>query len=218
VVVNNGALVNGQIGITAGAYEEPSYANQYDAAGNVVVRNTINADTYTVPVGNTSKTYDAGDVMSQQLVYDARNELVESDYAVDLTLHEASLGVQQTMIYDADGHQQVDATHFRGDAMASAYGTPDFPMGREYLSIGGWMSNAQITRYHADGTVASQSAYARSSSTDWQRAAIMAVIYRDKTLPDEVDITADGSGPLEVHSTTTTYTGYDHADNVTATR
>ena len=99
--------------------------------------------------------------------------------------------------------------------MAAARGTPDFPGGWEYMSIGGWLSHAQLTSYNADGTVAAQSAYGRSTATDWQRAVIMAVNYRGQTLPDEVDISPTGAGPLEVHSRTT-YTGYDAAGNVSA--
>lgn len=49
---------------------------------------------------------------------------------------------------------------------------------------------------------------------DWQRAAIMAVNYNGGTLPDEYDFVV-GSGPLTVTSTTT-YTAFDHAGNVTA--
>jgi hypothetical protein len=106
-VVNNGALSNGQIGVIAGAYQTPSYANQYDAAGNVVLRNTVNGTTYTLNNGRTTTTYYGGDTMSQRLVYDARNELVQTDHVTDLSQHEASLGAQQRTVYDADGRQQV---------------------------------------------------------------------------------------------------------------
>jgi autotransporter adhesin len=41
VVVNNGTLSNGQIVVAASTYTTPSYANQYDAAGNVAVRSTL---------------------------------------------------------------------------------------------------------------------------------------------------------------------------------
>jgi LysM repeat protein len=82
-----------------------------------------------------------------------------------------------------------------------------------YLSDGGWLSNAQITAYNADGTVQAQSSYQRSTTIDWERAAILRN-ERGDPQPNEYDIALDGTGPLVLGSATT-YTGYDHADNVT---
>ena len=48
------------------------------------------------------------------------------------------------------GRQAVVANYFRSDARASASGTPDFPMGTEYMPIGGWLQTAQITKYNID--------------------------------------------------------------------
>lgn len=207
VVVSNGQLVNGQIQITAGAYGAPSYANQYDGAGNVVVRNTINADTYTVVEGTQTKLYDAGDVMSQRLVYNLRNELVESDYATDLTQHETSLGAQQRMAYDAGGHLLSTYTYLRNDAVESVYGTIDMPNGYTYLNIGGWVWQGQTSTYDADGRVGIQTSYV-TPYTDWR--ALANRIQQGGDMPDGTATTR-----LDVGSTTT-YTGYDHVGNVTA--
>jgi len=130
VVVSNGALRNGQIVVTGGTYEDPSYANSYDTAGNVAFRTTVNASTYTVGVLAHQKTYDAGDVMSQRMVYDNRSQLAESDYAIDLTQNEANLGAQVRYTYDADGHRLSDNSYLRNDAVDAVYGTNDFPRGR----------------------------------------------------------------------------------------
>ncbi|MDE3071430.1 MAG: putative Ig domain-containing protein, partial [Pseudomonadota bacterium] len=210
VVVSNGALVNGAITITAGSYLTPSVANQYDAAGNVVVRNTINASTYTYLSaylsGTTVKTYDAGDTMSQRLVYDARNALVESDYATDLTHNEASLGAQQLTNVDADGRQISTYSYMRNDAVQEVYGTRELPYGDYYLDTPGWITQGQTTSYTADGQVSVQSNL--TSNYDWVNLAS-----RDEeglSLPTGTD-----PALLAVASTTTT-TGFDRAGNVTA--
>jgi len=50
-----------------------------------VVRTTINSSAYSVVSEPKIKTYGTGDVMLQRLVYDTRNELAETDYAIDQT-------------------------------------------------------------------------------------------------------------------------------------
>jgi hypothetical protein len=213
VVVSNGALSNGQVVVAAGTYEEPSFANQYDAAGNVVVRNTINGGTYTVNSGTTVKTYNAGDTLSQRLVYDARNELVESDYATDLTQHETSLGAQQKMTYDNDGHQLSDNTYLRSDSKASVYGTHDMPNGYVYIPEGGWLGYGEVSSYNADGLVSEQQSF-QGPNRDWLQIANN--WENNDTLPDggQGAVPSIGSdGPLALASTTT-YTSFDHADNV----
>ena len=215
VVVSNGALSNGQIVITAGGYNEPSYANQYDAAGNVVVRNTLNADTYSIQAAYVTKTYTAGDVMTQRLVYDARNEQVEVDYATDLTQSESSLGVQQHLYYDADGHQTGTNNFARNDAYVAVYGTHDMPNGYTYVPIGGWLQFGDATSYNADGAVTEQVSF-QAPYRDWLQIAN--AWNNTGNLPgggaDAVP-SITGDGPLVVHSTTT-YTAFDHAGNVTA--
>jgi len=57
---------------------------------NVVVRTTINSSAYSVVSEPKIKTYGTGDVMLQRLVYDTRNELAETDYAIDQTQSEGN--------------------------------------------------------------------------------------------------------------------------------
>lgn len=216
VVVSNGALSNGQIVITAGGYNTPSWANQYDAAGNVVVRNTINADAYTANGGTPyTKSYSAGDTMTQRLVYDARNEQVEIDYATDLTQGESSLGVQQRMTYDADGRQVGNNTYSRNDAVVAVYGTQDKPYGYTYVPDGGWLQSGQAMAYNADGAVTEQVSF-QAPYRNWIQIANSWI--NGNPLPNggqEAVPSVTGDGPLVVNSTTT-YTAFDHAGNVTA--
>ena len=216
VVVNDGSLVNGQILVTDGSYGSLAWANQYDAAGNVTQRTTVNGGAYTYTGSVNPKTYNAGDTMTQRLVYDARNELVETDYAVDLTLHEASLGAQQRQFYDADGHQTGSNNYLRSDANYKVYGTPEMPKGWYYIQVGGWLTSGQATGYNADGVVTQQVSYLSPYQTNTD---LLNLAREDDngTLPDggqSAVPSLSGDGLLIVGSSTT-YTAFDHADNVT---
>jgi hypothetical protein len=109
VVVNNGTLSNGQIVVAASTYTTPSYANQYDAAGNVAVRSTLAFSGDQIPDVRRGLVrpycgwyaHTVGAPLTQRLVYDARSELVETDYAV--AAGEVNRGAQSRETYDADG-------------------------------------------------------------------------------------------------------------------
>ena len=216
VLVNNGGLVNGQIVVTGGTYDAPSYANQYDAAGNVAIRNTVVGTAYQQTVGPNTINYGAGDQVSQQLVYDTRNELVKSDYAVDTTIGQSYLGVQTENWYDADGHQIGSNNYLASNAQESVYGLPDKPNGYMYVPIGGWLTNGTATSYNADGQVNEQVSW-QAPARNWTQIG-QNYFDGNGTLPDggqNAVPTLSSDGP-DVVASTTTYTAFDHADNVTA--
>ncbi|MGO4502617.1 putative Ig domain-containing protein [Dyella sp. 2YAF14] len=215
-VVNNGALTNGQIVVTGGTYQDPSFANQYDAAGNVVIRNTVNAATYQQVQGATTTTYSAGDLMSQKMVYDGRNELVQSYNTVDTTIGQSNLGVGTQYWYDADGHQVGSNNYLATNTVESIYGLPDRPTGYMYLNIGGWLTTGTATQYNADGQVAQQVSW-QPPQRNWTQIG-QRYFDGDGSLPDSgasAVPTIGSDGPAVVASTTT-YTAFDHEDNVTA--
>ncbi|MFC4527581.1 putative Ig domain-containing protein [Dyella halodurans] len=215
-VVNNGALQNGQIVVTGGTYEDPSFANQYDAAGNVVIRNSVNAATYQDVEGPNTITYSAGDAMSQKMVYDGRNELVQSYYTVDTTIGQSNLGVKTQYWYDADGHQVGSNNYLASNTTESIYGLPDKPTGYMYLNIGGWLGYGSATAYNADGVVTEQVSW-NAPTRNWTQIG-QQYFDGNGTLPDggqSAVPTISSDGP-EVMASTTTYTAFDHEDNVTA--
>jgi YD repeat-containing protein len=215
-VVNNGALTNGQIVVTGGTYQDPSFANQYDAAGNVVIRNTVNAATYQQVQGATTTTYSAGDLMSQKMVYDGRNELVQSYNIVDTTIGQSNLGVATQYWYDADGHQVGSNNYLATNTVESIYGLPDRPTGYMYLNIGGWLTTGTATQYNADGQVTQQVSW-QPPQRNWTQIG-QRYFDGDGSLPDSgasAVPTIGSDGPAVVASTTT-YTAFDHEDNVTA--
>jgi large repetitive protein len=211
VVVNNGALSNGQIVVAASTYTTPSYANQYDAAGNVAVRSTLadGSDQF-LTYGGVWYSHAAGTALTQRLVYDARSELVETDYAV--AAGEVNRGAQSRETYDADGHLLSNNTYERNGQVWAVYGTAEFPNGYEYLDLSGWLWTGQVSAYDADGQVTQQAQFGRWG-VDWK-----AVANKDDagTLPDEINATPTvNSDGVLVAGAVTTYTGFDHADNVT---
>ncbi|WP_221437774.1 putative Ig domain-containing protein [Rhodanobacter sp. A1T4] len=189
VEVNDGSLVNGQIVLTPATYENTTYANEYDAAGNVAVLVTDVS----------------GVTMIQGMEYDQRNELVETDYA--LSAGQASLGAQQRQSYDADGHLLSTYQYLNNKATESVYGTVDMPEGTINLRIGGWVDQGETSTYNADGQVTAQVSLV-SPYTNWLQVAN--TFEQDGTMPDGTN-----TSRLAVGSTTT-YTAFDAADNVTA--
>ena len=75
VAISGGTLTNGQIVLTTGAESSEAL---YDGDGNLVHKLTLGA---------------TGDTLSQTNTYDARDELVRADYAVDVTHHGLWRGV-----------------------------------------------------------------------------------------------------------------------------
>lgn len=189
VLVNDGSLVNSQIVLTPATYENTTYANQYDAAGNVAVLVTDNA----------------GVTMSQSMEYDQRNELVETDYA--LSAGQASLGAQQRQAYDADGHLLSTYQYLNNQASESVYGTIDVPDGYVTLSTAGWVSAGETSTYNADGVVTAQVSLV-NPDTNWVQ--VVNKIQQGGAAPVGTDPSRLALG------STTTYTAFDHADNVTA--
>jgi len=153
-----------------------------------------------------SQVTDVGGVdMYQSMAYDERNELVQTNYAV--YAGENSLGVQSTQIYDSDGHLTSTLTYFNNQSEQAVYGSIDVPDGTVYLSTAGWSDTAETSTYNADGVVTSQTSWV--GANNWKQ--IENNLQQGGTLSPNVTTIAR----LEVASSTT-YTAFDHADNVTA--
>jgi len=142
VLVNDGSLTNSQIVVASGTANADSGENFYDAAGNVVQYNTVNASNQT---------------LVEQKTYDARNELKSVETQTTPTSLEA---VYQTQSYDADGHLISTVT----------YQTPGNPeAGTDAGNLvtftdGGWVASDTIDTYNASGELTDQSVYAEDSA------------------------------------------------------
>ncbi|WP_267125761.1 DUF6531 domain-containing protein, partial [Xanthomonas sacchari] len=117
VTVSNGALVNGQI---VASTEDVSFAQNYDAAGNVATRSF----------------YDNGTLKRQQMVYDARGHLIQ----VLQQMPDNVWRVLETSSYDGNGRvlerrtyddtgapKHIDVSQYDGDGRLiaqQAYGRP----------------------------------------------------------------------------------------------
>ncbi|MGC1547484.1 MAG: LysM peptidoglycan-binding domain-containing protein, partial [Rhodanobacter sp.] len=173
VLVSDGSLVNNQIVVTN---TTESYENAYDANGNVIQVVTKSA---------------SGDTMAQTNVYNAQNELTESNYAVDVTIGATSNGVQQTITYDADGHALVTDTFYALDATINVQDSDrddqDDPSGggpgSEPLNVGGELETATVNFYDVVGRLAESQTFGNPS--DWDGTA--------STVP---------TGPLDPNATT----------------
>ncbi|MFC5743574.1 putative Ig domain-containing protein [Dyella tabacisoli] len=141
VIVNNGSLVNGVIGITNAI---GSAQNGYDAAGNVTVYTVVNA---------------AGVSSSQQNVYDARNELVRVQAPSSIN---GTMGLSETRSYDADGHLVSDVVY-----NASGHvGTGTYNGLPISFSDAGWVASDTVYTYNVDGQLTDQSQYVEDSAQD----------------------------------------------------
>jgi len=154
VQISDGTLTNGQILVTAAA---DSYAQTYDADGNVIDQVTVNA---------------AGDTLVQRSYYDERDELIRADYAVDTTTGGASRGVEETISYDADGHALITDQYY---ALGTLLGglppgklNPDEPYDGEDstgTNVGGELDNATVDFYDAVGRLSEEVTF--GNPTDW---------------------------------------------------
>jgi len=167
VVVSAGSLVSGQIVVTDTA---DSYAQTYDADGNVISQLTVNA---------------AGDTLVQQSTYDERNELIRADYAVDVTTGGASNGVEETISYDADGHALITDTYYALgttlDSLPTTQVNPDDAGvtaivdggsgtggsgGGGGADVGGELDTATIDYYDAVGRLADEQDFGNANGWD----------------------------------------------------
>jgi YD repeat-containing protein len=155
VAVSDGSLVNGQIVVTATAN---SYAQSYDADGNEVSQLTVNA---------------AGDTLVQRSTYDARDELIRADYAVDVTTGGTSRGVEETRSYDADGHVLITDHYYALGTMLGALPAykvnPDDPGsadGGSGTDVGGELDSATIDYYDRVGRLAEEQNFGQPNGWD----------------------------------------------------
>jgi LysM repeat protein len=155
VAVSDGSLVNGQIVVTATAN---SYAQTYDADGNVVSQLTVNA---------------AGDTLVQRNTYDGRDELIRADYAVDLTTGGLSRGVEETRSYDADGHVLITDQYYALGTMLGARPNhkvnpydPDSADSDSGTDVGGELDSATIDYYDSVGRLAEEQNFGHASGWD----------------------------------------------------
>ncbi len=198
VMVSDGTLQNGQIVVSSAA---ASYENFYDANGNVVQILTLGAN---------------GDSLVQRNHYDAYNELVQADYAVDTTTGGASDGVQQLISYDADGHALVTQTYYALDATIQVQqpGNPNDPNGNgsqtETVNVGGQLESATVNFYDAVGRLSESQTFGNPSNWDGTGGAA-------PTTPPTPDATTYGSLQLQsevVYQGPNGTPGYDAEGNV----
>lgn len=141
VLVSAGKLVDGDIRLSTGA---ASYALTYDDAGNTVARTTVTA---------------AGHTLVQRSVYDLRSELVQADYAIDLTAGGAARGFEEKRQYDADGrvlaieHFYALGTRLDARHPPKKYTPDDFEDDFDELGadVGGQLSSATVDHYDVAG-------------------------------------------------------------------
>lgn len=141
VLVSAGKLVDGNIRVSTGA---ASYALTYDDAGNTVARTTVTA---------------AGHTLVQRSVYDLRSELVQADYAIDLTAGGTARGFEEKRQYDADGrvlaieHFYALGTRLDARHPPKKYTPDDFEDDFDELGadVGGQLSSATVDHYDVAG-------------------------------------------------------------------
>lgn len=141
VVISAGKLVDGQIRLSSGA---ASYALGYDGAGNTITRTTVTA---------------AGHTLVQRSTYDVRSELVQADYAVDVTTGGTARGFEEKRQYDADGrvlaieHFYALGTRLDVHHPPKKYTPDDFEDGFDELGadVGGQISSATVDHYDVAG-------------------------------------------------------------------
>jgi YD repeat-containing protein len=156
VTVSAGKLVDGAIVLDSGS---TSFGLAYDGAGNVRARYTLSGTTQRI----------------QQNVYDLRNELIRSDYAVTLNTNEDN-GIAETRTYDANGSVITDVQYYaRGARSNVRYNPKTDPDSPQYLDgaspsqgndIGGRIYNATISRYDGFGRLATQQTYGHADFWD----------------------------------------------------
>ncbi|WP_369914779.1 DUF6531 domain-containing protein [Xanthomonas sp. NCPPB 3005] len=117
MTVSNGALVNGQIVVSS---DDVSFAQNYDAAGNVATRSF----------------YDNGTLKRQQMVYDARGHLTQVLQqmpdniwrVLETSSYDANGRVLERRMYDdAGAPKHIDVSQYDGDGRLiaqRAYGRP----------------------------------------------------------------------------------------------
>ncbi|RUL72743.1 LysM peptidoglycan-binding domain-containing protein [Dyella choica] len=128
VLVADGALQSSQIVVTGST---GSYENAYDANGNVIQIVTKSS---------------GGDTMSQLQHYNALNQLIETDYAVDVTSGSANNGVEKTTTYDGDGHALITQTYYELGATIQYNNGP--------VNVGGELESATVNFYDLVGRMA----------------------------------------------------------------
>ncbi|MHB1059978.1 MAG: LysM peptidoglycan-binding domain-containing protein, partial [Rhodanobacter sp.] len=181
-----------------------SYELGYDAAGNATVRTTINS---------------AGTVMAQASYYDARNELVRADYAMDPSTG-TSRGIEELRSYDAAGRLAATEQFY---ALGTMAGTSNMPYWKRdpdledegYYDgnpIGGALASATIDHYDASGELLQEQNFGHPAS--WRGEDASAAV--PTTLP-AVDATSWGGLGLQnqvTYKTSSGATGYDAVGNV----
>jgi len=140
VEIADGSLQNGQIVVTGST---GSYENAYDANGNVIKIFTRNAN---------------GDLMAQMQLYNAKNQLIESDYAVDVTQGAANNGVQKITTYDADGHALITQTYYEVGATIQS--------NNQTVTVSGELQSATVNFYDVVGRMAESQTFNTPSGWD----------------------------------------------------
>jgi YD repeat-containing protein len=186
VQIADGSLQNGQIVVTNST---GSYENAYDANGNVIKIFTRNS---------------AGDLMAQTQRYNALNQLIEADYAVDVTTGASGNGVQKTITYDANGHALVTQTFYETGATIQS--------NNQTVTVSGELESATVNFYDAVGRLAESQTFNTPSGWDGTASPI-------PTGTPSPDATTYGSLTLQsevVYQGPNATSGYDADGNVVA--
>ncbi|ALN87410.1 RHS Repeat family protein [Lysobacter capsici] len=157
IKINNGVLQGGQIVLT---HAEPeSYELRYDAAGNIVARFSLRlaGPGATVPT-----------LRVERSVYDLRgNRQIEFHQQVVGGGVDAFQGVRQRFEYDAN-NRLIQAREYYANSMNFDIGVD----GAEWISLGGWLSAAEVYVYDIDGRLISLDTKGRAAlNVSWIRPA-----------------------------------------------
>ncbi|MBN7137863.1 hypothetical protein A7A76_24575 [Lysobacter enzymogenes] len=206
IKINNGALRDGAIVLNQA--NENAYALNYDAAGNVVARVSLQPD----------PTVDASTGLLQTVVerstYDLRGNRTEEFYEQVIRGGQmvANGGLRKRMTYDANHRLIASRAYFGHDA----YYQERLPDGEVVtIEYGGWLYTAENYTYDADGRLVTQDAWGRPEGTGWIPPA------KDGNVDQTSDLAAlqwQSTTDYRRNDTDTTATGYDSANRLTTYR
>ena len=163
IKINNGALRDGAIVLNQA--NENAYALNYDAAGNVVARVSLQPDPTVDPSTGLLQT------MIERSTYDLRGNRTEEFY--EQTIRGGQMvsneGLRKSMTYDAN-NRLTDSKSYYGVSAQFVHRNRPGEHDEVYAiyNIGGWLSGAEEYRYDADGRLLYQRTSTRpEGSMDW---------------------------------------------------
>ncbi|BAV96900.1 putative Ig domain-containing protein [Lysobacter enzymogenes] len=207
IKINNGALRDGAIVLNQA--NENAYALNYDAAGNVVARVSLQPDPTVIASTGLLQT------TIERSSYDLRGNRTEEYW--EQTIRGGQMvgngGLRKRMAYDANNRLITSRSYFGN----GAYYQERLPEG-EVITIeyGGWLFTAENYTYDADGRLVTQDAWGRPEGTDWIPPA-----NNNSSVDQTSDLAAlqwQSTTDYRRNDTDTTATGYDSANRLTTYR